>query len=107
MTLYPVVPLLACLASAILATAILLRNNERTANRLGAAVMVCTSFWAFCEVMWHGQSDANAALALVKLASLGWLWIGPFQLQLFLELSTRPWRRARVAATGRTVQAAS
>ncbi len=98
MSLYPVVPLLACLVSAILATAILVRDNQRSANRLAAAVMACASFWAFCEVMWCGQSDANAALALVKLASLGWLWIGPLQLQLFLELSTQPWRRVRQAA---------
>jgi signal transduction histidine kinase len=98
MTLYPVIPLLACLVSAILATAILVRAHQRTANRLAAAVMICASFWAFCEVMWHGQSDPNAALALVKLASLGWLWIGPFQLQLFLEVSTRPWLRVRRAA---------
>lgn len=98
MSLYPVVPLLACLLSAILATAILVRDTQRTANRLACAVMVCAGFWAFCEVMWNGQRSGDAALALVKLASLGWLWIGPLQLQLFLELSTRPWSRVRRAA---------
>ena len=98
MSLYPVVPLLACLVSAVLATAILVRDSQRAANRLGAAMMACASFWAFCEVMWHGQNDAPSALALVKLSSLGWVWIGPLQLQLFLELSKRPWRRIRIAA---------
>ena len=95
MSLYPLVPLLACLVSAVLATAILVSDARRKANRLAAALVSGASFWAFCEVMWHAQRDAPTALALVRLSGLGWVWIGPLVLHLFLELSPAPWRRRR------------
>jgi len=97
MKLYFLVPLLSCLASAMLGSAVLARDPRHPANRRFALLMLCAAFWAGCEVVWNTQQDAARALELVRLSSLGWIWVGPLGLQLFLELadegSGRPWRR--------------
>ena len=95
MSAFTVVPLLSCVVCAVLATAILARDPSGRANRLGAGLMGGASFWALCQVLWNGQDDPDAALLLVKLASLGWAWMGPLALHLFLELTADSMPRLR------------
>ena len=87
MLLYPLVPLVSCIICAVLASAILARDLGQPANRLAAGLLVGASFWAFCEVLWLGQSDPAVVLALARLSALGWVWMAPVSLHLFLELS--------------------
>jgi signal transduction histidine kinase len=86
MSLYPLVPLLSCIVCAVLATAILARDASQTANRLAAGLIGGGSVWAFCEVLWHDQSDPAMALAIVRASALGWVWLAPLALHLFVEL---------------------
>jgi len=95
MSAFALVPLLSCLICAVLATAILARDPSRLANRLGAGLVGGASFWALCEVLWSGQDDPDVVLLLVKLASLGWVWMGPLALHLILELTGDPMPRMR------------
>jgi signal transduction histidine kinase len=97
MSAFPLVPLLSCMICAVLATAILARDPSRPANRLAAALMGAASFWAMCEVLWNAQDHPDAALLLVRLASLGWAWMGPLALHLFLEITGDPMPRVRRA----------
>jgi signal transduction histidine kinase len=87
MSAFLLVPLLSCVVCAVLATAILARDPSRPANLLGAGLVGGASWWALCEVLWNSQGDPDLALLLVRLASLGWAWMGPVALHLFLELT--------------------
>jgi signal transduction histidine kinase len=97
MSLYPLVPLCACLLSAVIATAIFARETREPANRLAAALVGAASFWAFCEVLWNVQARPEPALLLVKASALAWVWLAPLALHLFTELAGRPLARVRRA----------
>jgi PAS domain S-box-containing protein len=91
---YLLLPLLACVTSAMLAVGMLARDPRHRANRLGAALMIGVSVWAACEVVWNAAGDPEVVLRLVRLSSIGWVAIGPASLQLFVELTGA--RRSRV-----------
>ena len=95
MTFYLVVPLTTCLVTGALAAAILSRDARQPVNRLAALLVGGASLWSFFEVLWNAQSDPRVALALVKASALGWVWIGPLTLHLFLEITGDPMPRAR------------
>jgi signal transduction histidine kinase len=84
---YVLIPLISCLVTAILASAIVTRGHGDPRNRLAALVVGGASFWAFCEVLWNTRSDAVAVLWLVRASTLGWVFIGPLMLHLFLGLT--------------------
>jgi len=95
---YLLVPLIACVSSAVLAVAVLARasGGDRT-SRAGALLTGGAAVWAFFEVLWNASSDPAVVLWLVKLSSIGWVAVGPVSLHLFLELTGQPARRiARV-----------
>jgi signal transduction histidine kinase len=92
---YLLLPLIACVSSAMLSVAIFARNTAHPTNRLGAALTLGAAFWSFCEVLWNGASDPAIVLRLVRLSSLGWVAIGPLGLHLFVVLSGEPAHRYR------------
>jgi PAS domain S-box-containing protein len=95
MSLYSLVPLVSCIVLAVLASAILTRDSARATNRIAAALVAGATVWSFCEVLWNTGTDPRLVLVLVKASSLGWVWIGPLTLHLFLELTGRPMPRVR------------
>ena len=97
MSLYLIVPLLACVLSAILATTILARSPVDRAHRLAALLVSSATVWAFYEVLWNVQTHPAAVLSLVKASAVGWVWIGPLSLQLFLQVTGEPAPRVRRA----------
>jgi PAS domain S-box-containing protein len=97
MSLYVLVPLIACIGSAAFAGVILSRGPSVRANRLAAFLVAGAGFWAFCEVVWHGQSEPAAALRWVRASALGWVWIGPLALHLLAEIHGGPLPRVRRA----------
>ncbi|MDH3213777.1 MAG: ATP-binding protein [Myxococcales bacterium] len=97
MSLYVLVPLIACVASAVFASAILSRGASETANRQAAFLVAGVSFWAFGEILWHAQSDPALALIGVRASALGWIWLGPAALHLLLEIGGEPLSRVRRA----------
>jgi signal transduction histidine kinase len=99
-TLYPAIPLLACLALGVLSTVILVHDPRDRANQLAARLVGGVCVWAFCEVLWNVQDDPTLALGLVRASALGWMFIGPMMLDLCLHVtgaqaprvrSARPW----------------
>ncbi|MEE9607615.1 MAG: ATP-binding protein [Myxococcota bacterium] len=97
MSLYLIVPLLACVVSTILATTILARSQGDRAHRLAALLVSSATVWAFYEVLWNVQTHPAAVLSLVKASAVGWVWIGPLSLQLFLQVTGEPAPRVRRA----------
>lgn len=87
MTLYLVILLTTCVVTAALAAAILSRDSRQSVNRLAALLVGSVALWSFCEVLWNAQADPKVALVLVKASALGWVWIGPLTLHLFLEIT--------------------
>ena len=73
---YMVIPLLSCVASAMIGAAILARDPVRRANRLAALLVGGVSWWAGCEVLWNAAEDPAVVLRLVKLSSIGWAGLG-------------------------------
>jgi signal transduction histidine kinase len=95
MNLYPLVPLTTCLVTGALAAAILARDARQPVNRLAAMLVAGGTWWSFFEVLWNTQGDPGLALVLVKASALGWVWIGPLTLHLFLEITADPMPRVR------------
>jgi len=95
MTLYSLIPLVACIASAVLATAILFRDPRHRANRLATLMVAGVSFWALCEVLWSSQSDPDAARFFVRLSAVGWVFIGPLALDVMREITGESTLRTR------------
>ncbi|HEY8155774.1 MAG TPA: ATP-binding protein [Myxococcota bacterium] len=94
---YVLIPLISCIVTAMLASAILTRNHRDPRNRLAALVVSGASFWALCEVVWNTSSDEATVLWLVRASTLGWVFIGPLVLHLFLGLTGAAARRTRRA----------
>jgi signal transduction histidine kinase len=80
------IPVFACALAALIAAAILARDPGQRANRLIAMVLLSSAWWSLCEVVWNLQDDPELVLWLIKLSSLGWLWLGAFALHVFTEL---------------------
>jgi signal transduction histidine kinase len=93
---YLLVPLLSCIACAMLSVGILARDSRHPANRLGAALALASAWWGLCEVLWNGADEAEVAVRLVRLSALGWMGLGPIVLHLFLELTGRLRARRRL-----------
>jgi signal transduction histidine kinase len=90
---YLLLPLIACISSAMLSAVILVRGDGHRSNRIGAALTAGAAVWAFFEVVWNSASDPNVVLQLVRISSIGWIAIGPIALQLFFELTGQPRHR--------------
>jgi signal transduction histidine kinase len=78
--------LVCCLISAILAAAIIARDPGLRVNRLLGTVLACGSFWSLCEVLWNVQSDPGVSVWMVRISSLGWMFLGPVCLHIFVDL---------------------
>ncbi|HXV37378.1 MAG TPA: ATP-binding protein [Myxococcota bacterium] len=87
MSLYLVLPLLACISTAILATTVACRGPRDRSSRDAALLLGGVSFWAACEVLWNTRSDPAVVLALVKASSLGWAFIAPLGVALTLAIT--------------------
>ena len=95
MNFYLLLPLVACISSAMLTVAIVARGEGHRANRAGAVLTAGAAIWAFFEVVWNAADDPGVVLQLVKFSSLGWMAVGPLALHLFVELTGQPQRRFR------------
>ena len=90
MNAYLLLPLTACVASAMLTVAVVGRDGGHRANRVAAALSLGATVWSFCEVLWNSAQDPEHVLALVRLSSIGWVAMGPLGLHLFVELVGLP-----------------
>ncbi len=97
MSPYLVLPLLACISSAILATIVCRRGPRDRSTRDAALLLGGVSFWATCEVLWNSRSDPELALAYVKASTLGWAFIGPLGVGLALAVTGEAAPRIRRA----------
>jgi uncharacterized membrane protein YuzA (DUF378 family) len=76
---------------------VLAQDPRSRLNRRACLLVSGAAFWALCEVLWNTARDAETALALVRLSSLGWVALGPLGLEVLLEVAGRPAPRARRA----------
>jgi len=90
--------LLCCLILAFFASAIVVRDPGLRVNRLLGMALACGSYWSLCEVLWNLQTDPGIALWLARFSSLGWMFLGPICLDIFVELlgDGRSWLRRLV-----------
>jgi len=86
---HALLPLVACLANALCALAIWLRDPSHRANQLSTALVGMAAWWGFCQVMWSVAQDAETAYFWHHLAGPGWAFIGPVGLHLVAQ-HTRP-----------------
>ncbi|MCH7600230.1 MAG: PAS domain-containing protein [Myxococcales bacterium] len=97
MSLYLVLPLLACISTSILATIVCCRGTKDRSTRDAALLLSGVSFWAACEVLWNTRSDPDVALAYIKASALGWAFIGPLGVGLVLAATGEAAPRIRRA----------
>ena len=90
MNAYLLLPLMACVASAMLTVAVLGRDGGHRANRVAAGLTFGATIWSFCEVLWNGADDPDYVLSLVRFSAIGWVAMGPLGLHLFVELAGGP-----------------
>ena len=89
-------PLIACLANALCALAIWLRDPTQRTNQLSTALVGLAAWWGFCQVQWSTTSDAGTAYLWHHLAAPGWAFIGPLALHLVVQRSSNS--RAAITA---------
>ena len=94
---YLLLPLLACVASGMLAVGVLARDARMRTSRLAAGLTTGVAIWAACEVLWNAAGDPEVVLRLVRLSAIGWVAVGPAALHLFVELTGARGSRARRA----------
>ena len=97
MSLYLVLPLLACIFTSILATIVCCRGPRDRSSRDTALLLGGVSFWAACEVLSNSRSDPELALVYAKVSTLGWAFIGPLGVGLALAVTGDAAHRVRRA----------
>ncbi len=97
MSIYLVLPLLACISTSILATIVCCRGPRDRSSRDAALLLGGVSFWAACEVLWNSRSDPDFAFAYMKVSALGWAFIGPLGVSLALSITGEEAPRVRRA----------
>jgi hypothetical protein len=106
LSIFQVLPLLACIFTAILATIVCCRGPRDRSNRDAALLLGGVSFWAACEVLWNSRSDPDFALACIKASTLGWVFIGPLGVGLTLAATGEAAPRVRRALPALTATGA-
>jgi PAS domain S-box-containing protein len=86
MNLYVALQLASCVAAAAIASAIAARQSGQRAGRLVAAVLFCAAHWSLCETLWNLSDDPDVVVWLIRASALGWLWMGPLSLDIYLEI---------------------
>ena len=86
--MHPVIliPLVSCVLAVMMAAAIVAHDPGQRANRLIALVLACSGWWSFWDVIWNVQEDPEVALWLIKIASIGWILLGPLSLDVYVEI---------------------
>ncbi len=74
-----------CLICAICAGCIFANDPNRRPNQLAGLVLLSASFWAMCEIFWNLATDPAVALWRVRLAAVGWAFIGPLVFHLVVS----------------------
>jgi PAS domain S-box-containing protein len=97
LSIYLVLPLLACIFTSILATIVCCRGPRARSSRDAALLLGGVSFWAACEVLWNTRTDPDSAFAYVKASALGWTFIGPLGVGFALEITGEAVPRIRRA----------
>jgi two-component system NtrC family sensor kinase len=92
---YFLLSLAACLASALSALAIYLRDPAHESNRVATLLVGGTAYWALCQALWTSTPSAESALLLHRISGPGWTFIGPLALHLVLSVTRSQDRRVR------------
>jgi len=90
MMLHVMVPLLACVVSALMAGLIWMRNASDPASRPGTLLVATGAVWAFCEVMWNIQPEPEGARLFLRLSGFGWAFLGPLAFDTMRQLAAVP-----------------
>ncbi len=76
---------LSCLVCAACAGCVFATQPHRRSNQIAGLLLLGIAFWAMCEVAWNLATDHDSALFLVRLATIGWVYIGPLILHLAIS----------------------
>ncbi len=83
-------PLAACLVSALSALAILLHDPAGRSNQVATLLVGGASWWGLCQVLWTTAPDAEAAYFWHHMAGPGWAFIGPLGLHVLAQHARPP-----------------
>jgi PAS domain S-box-containing protein len=86
--MHPVIliPLVSCVLAVMIAAAILSHDPGQRANRVIALVLACSAWWSFWDVSGNLQEDPEVVLSLMRIASIGWILLGPLALDVYVEI---------------------
>jgi len=88
MTFVLILKLATTVVSIALGFAILARDHELRANRLIAAFLFCSGWWAGCEFVLYRGVDASTALQVCRVMAFGWMPLGVLCMHASLTLSS-------------------
>ena len=92
---YLIVPMLACVGCAASAGMLFARSAAYGTSRAAVQILMGGAYWALCEIAWNTATDAGDARFWMRASALGWVFLGPFVAQLFLEREAQPSRARR------------
>jgi signal transduction histidine kinase len=100
---YHLIVALAALVCAASAGGIFLRAPERLPSRLLGVLLAGFAIWALAQAMAGALADPRAALHVRRFSVLGWAFLGPLALHLFMEMAGE--RSPRLIAVRRLLYA--
>ncbi|MCG8591922.1 MAG: ATP-binding protein [Proteobacteria bacterium] len=83
---YALIPLLACVVSAALASANIVRDPRGRVSWLIGGVLVVAAVWSLLIVLWCAAPTPEAALPAMRAVGFAYLWLGPLCLDLIMQV---------------------
>ncbi|HKJ24044.1 MAG TPA: PAS domain-containing protein [Myxococcota bacterium] len=80
------IPLLTLICSCVVASGTVARDADYRPNHVVAWVMACTGLWSVLDIACSLQTDAGAALRIVRLLGFAYLPLAPLALELLARL---------------------
>jgi PAS domain-containing protein len=95
---YLLIPLTTLVCACIVGSASMARDLDFRPNRIAGAVMACAGAWALLEILYSIQTDAQAALVLMRALGFVYLPLAPLVIEMLVRLGLLDearWARAR------------
>jgi signal transduction histidine kinase len=83
------------LACAACAGAMHAQSRGQRGGRAAALALLGFAWWGACQILFHLQPDPEVAAEIARIATPGWIFLGPLCLQIFMSAARAeaPWMR--------------
>jgi len=69
------------------------QSRGQRGDRAAALALIGFAWWGTCQILYHAHADPEVATRIARLATPGWIFLGPLCLQIFISAARAedPW----------------